>query len=742
MSLEFFNQNKPDYKGPQFINTPGWIPGHAQRDDVRLHHAGVKKTDALSCAPVINKGAYKNLQEVAVAPRGAYVRQSTKTASKDDKPKDLGERLAQCATKGEISCHKTKRSREKRRFLQRGDEFIKKALKNNKIEEPRFGNREPVRLMVDYPPEMSGQDADGDTGRSTAAASPGHQDHHPINPKVRSLKLPIPSRAARLNSQDDVAPIIRLLRMLGICGHSKASSPPPRKSLEKVIPALVKTPHLSAAAAAMSSRSEYLRHVLAVSTRPLKIQEARPPFKVNSWRGLPSAYPGLDYNTMVVRLRYAVEVDMLDEGRGAAAVSDKLVELSVDDDDGLCEFITQHVRDPQSSCVSCVYGCLTWLSSLSICPCIYHYDVQALLHRPRLFMLSQAQWDTILARSGILTAGSAPLQCLDIGAGCGDLTSQFMHLFQGGVTATEVSKIMCRRLSKLGIRAVRTMDPTLAKVSPNLRKFEAVFCLNVLDRCQSPDALIKRIAELVKPGGTVVVSIPLPLAQLDASKAAEQQQHLTATAIHGIGLETRSFGRTSNTVGQHVQCNSHEAPSCQTHTAHHLPPAGAEGDRVSAFYRNTGARRNRIEPAFRDTKGFGRPLPPHPWVGSNGTLSYRTPRASSGCPSGDCVSSRLSTCSSSRSSSTLYTVKSKSSRASDDNSSGPLSCSTSEAYARASWAFTNQPMYRTYNREYGQPFNRGARGRRLIHHEDRRTPAGYAYIGYPDDRFREFYPYH
>ncbi|KAF4722294.1 hypothetical protein FOZ62_001353 [Perkinsus olseni] len=230
MSLEFFHQRKTVKGGPQFINTPGWIPGHAQRDDVRLHQSGVRKPDILGGAPLVNTGNYSNLQEAAIAPRAGHGR-STIKGSKEDKPKDLGERLAQYATKGDISCHKIKKSRERRRFLYRGDEFIKKALRNTKVVKPIYGYKEPVRLVVDYPTDMAGQDVGG------SEDIPALLD---LNSNRPVLKLPIASHTSRLKKQDDVAPIIRLLRMLGICGHSNPSSqgaPGKSGSLQKVVPA-------------------------------------------------------------------------------------------------------------------------------------------------------------------------------------------------------------------------------------------------------------------------------------------------------------------------------------------------------------------------------------------------------------------------------------------------------------------------------------------------------------------------
>ncbi|KAF4673935.1 Methyltransferase-like protein 9 [Perkinsus olseni] len=482
MSLEFFHQRKTVKGGPQFINTPGWIPGHAQRDDVRLHQSGVRKPDILGGAPLVNNGNYSNLQEAAIAPRAGHGRSAAK-GSKEDKPKDLGERLAQYATKGDISCHKIKKSRERRRFLYRGDEFIKKALRNTKVVKPIYGYKEPVRLVVDYPTDMAGQDVGG------SEDIPALLD---LNSNRPVLKLPIASHTSRLKKQDDVAPIVRLLRMLGICERT------------------------------MTARGDYFRQMLALATRkgrdpvlwspydcstagPLVIDDDPLPYRRANADGLPSAYPGLDYNTMRIRLRYAVEVDAL-----GGDLAEKWVPLSADDDE-LCDFITRHVRNPERSLPDLQLGSIITL------PLLYLdlHTIALSLHLSLRCPGSPPASKALHAQRG----------CLDIGAGCGDLTAQFMNIFHtGGVTATEVSKMMCRRLRQKGIRAVRTLDPTLAEVSPDHRQFDAVFCLNVLDRCKSPRKLLGRIAELVVPGGTVAISLPLPLAQLDALRNDHKEQ--------------------------------------------------------------------------------------------------------------------------------------------------------------------------------------------------------------------------
>lgn len=53
------------------------------------------------------------------------------------------------------------------------------------------------------------------------------------------------------------------------------------------------------------------------------------------------------------------------------------------------------------------------------------------------------QWRKLLSHSKLkLENSTSDVSCLDIGAGCGDLTVEFMNVFKANnVTATEVSKM-------------------------------------------------------------------------------------------------------------------------------------------------------------------------------------------------------------------------------------------------------------------------------------------------------------
>lgn len=100
-----------------------------------------------------------------------------------------------------------------------------------------------VRLVVDYPPNRAGEEVEGDswafstTPLSNCSDTSAALGAHPSKVRERaSLKLPIASHMSRLKKQDDVAPIIRLLRILGVCGHSKPA-PRPSGNLHKVVPA-------------------------------------------------------------------------------------------------------------------------------------------------------------------------------------------------------------------------------------------------------------------------------------------------------------------------------------------------------------------------------------------------------------------------------------------------------------------------------------------------------------------------
>jgi SAM-dependent methyltransferase len=114
-------------------------------------------------------------------------------------------------------------------------------------------------------------------------------------------------------------------------------------------------------------------------------------------------------------------------------------------------------------------------------------------------MMSAAQWCDAL---GDRVGGSL----LDVGAAAGDVTETLASLFDP-IVAIDTSMPMVRRLRTRGFDAHRI---ELATADVVAHRYGTVSALNVLDRCPDPLALLARLVESVEPGGTLVVSLPLP----------------------------------------------------------------------------------------------------------------------------------------------------------------------------------------------------------------------------------------
>jgi SAM-dependent methyltransferase len=66
---------------------------------------------------------------------------------------------------------------------------------------------------------------------------------------------------------------------------------------------------------------------------------------------------------------------------------------------------------------------------------------------------------------------------------------------------------MARRLTKRGVRC-HALD--LAETTLPGSPFDAVSLLNVLDRCQQPQRLLRHCLQALKPGGVFIVALALP----------------------------------------------------------------------------------------------------------------------------------------------------------------------------------------------------------------------------------------
>ncbi len=97
---------------------------------------------------------------------------------------------------------------------------------------------------------------------------------------------------------------------------------------------------------------------------------------------------------------------------------------------------------------------------------------------------------------------------LDVGAGSGDVTVHARALFADIVT-TETSGPMARRLRRRGFVCHRV---DLARAAlPDPEPFDVVSLLDVIDRCERPRSLLHAAARHARPGGRVLIAVPLPI---------------------------------------------------------------------------------------------------------------------------------------------------------------------------------------------------------------------------------------
>jgi SAM-dependent methyltransferase len=191
--------------------------------------------------------------------------------------------------------------------------------------------------------------------------------------------------------------------------------------------------------------------------------------------------PGLE-------LRYGCERDALPD-----ALRERFQPLAYDAD--AAQFVTDALAHPHGAWKTALYAGLRRVLS--------DYDAYGLLDMYAMHLVSTAQLQALLG-----TRGARGRALLDVGAGRGDITRRTVAWFEH-VAATEASAVMRRRLRALGLEV---LDHDLARAAlPGSRRFDAILCLNVLDRCAYPRSLLQHLRAALATDGRLVLAVPLPL---------------------------------------------------------------------------------------------------------------------------------------------------------------------------------------------------------------------------------------
>jgi len=150
---------------------------------------------------------------------------------------------------------------------------------------------------------------------------------------------------------------------------------------------------------------------------------------------------------------------------------------------------------------------------------MYHYDagVVAFFGFPRNFLLSTGQWHELLSGRPRSTSAVA----LDVGAGDGSLNIPLRGSF-AKIIATELTTPLVFRLRAAGLDAVLAEELRAEWLGHS--GFDAIFILNVLDRCKDPFQMLEHARQLLAPDGWLITSVVLPATQSDAASGSGAQQ--------------------------------------------------------------------------------------------------------------------------------------------------------------------------------------------------------------------------
>lgn len=145
-------------------------------------------------------------------------------------------------------------------------------------------------------------------------------------------------------------------------------------------------------------------------------------------------------------------------------------------------------------------------------------DVNGVLKRGSMFILSEDQLVTLVTRGGFNMPTHGFAKVLDIGAGDGMCTERVQKSLHRMVNetlgtssplppifVTETSWIMRKRLEKYDNFTVIEVDEV-----NKLSGVDLVTCLNVLDRCADPIQMLRDIHSILSPTGRAIFALVLP----------------------------------------------------------------------------------------------------------------------------------------------------------------------------------------------------------------------------------------
>lgn len=166
-------------------------------------------------------------------------------------------------------------------------------------------------------------------------------------------------------------------------------------------------------------------------------------------------------------------------------------------------------------------------------------SVNGLLGRGSMHVFSGEQFKKLMESSGFIGPWNS---VIDLGAGDGATTVHVAHLFDK-VYATDISAPMRWALAK---RKFKVLDiEKWQQTGP----FNVILCLNLLDRCDRPNTLLRQLRSSLSPGGRLIVALVLPFSPYVEVGERDDHKPSEYLPIKGSGLEGQIAGLVDRVFG-------------------------------------------------------------------------------------------------------------------------------------------------------------------------------------------------
>eukprot|EP01060_Flectonema_neradi_P009051 TRINITY_DN16481_c0_g1_i1.p1 TRINITY_DN16481_c0_g1~~TRINITY_DN16481_c0_g1_i1.p1 ORF type:complete len:442 (+),score=62.15 TRINITY_DN16481_c0_g1_i1:74-1327(+) len=246
-------------------------------------------------------------------------------------------------------------------------------------------------------------------------------------------------------------------------------------------------------------------HVVAATLDEVRVKHGVP------W---PSLYAALDAQRQTVSLRYIIDSAHPDlanlqtkEGRCSQCISQSSSLFTPFKLDGhVKKFVIDSIYSPIPNWKYTLYCKLIDFG-------MYRYDAAEFMS-----LGSICQFTPDIIKDIMSDYEGSTETLLDVGAGNGSATAVWVEELQPKKTsASEISRRLCKALRKKGY------ETHLTGTVRDVEEHDVVLCLNVLDRCYSIQSMLDEVIRKTKPGGRLIISLPLPLRQVQYRLGEKQE---------------------------------------------------------------------------------------------------------------------------------------------------------------------------------------------------------------------------